>query len=46
MATFFESCGIADFIVSCYGGKHRLVGEAFVKTGKVRLRFTRTLSVK
>lgn len=35
MATFFESCGIADFIVTCYGGKHRLVGEAFVKTGKV-----------
>ncbi|KXJ19603.1 Glycerol-3-phosphate dehydrogenase 1-like protein [Exaiptasia diaphana] len=34
MATFFESCGIADFIVTCYGGKHRLVGEAFVKTGK------------
>ncbi|KAK3732803.1 hypothetical protein QZH41_006031 [Actinostola sp. cb2023] len=34
MATFFESCGIADFIVTCYGGKHRLAGEAFVKTGK------------
>ena len=39
MATFFESCGIADFIVTCYGGKHRLAGEAFVKTGKVNLSF-------
>ncbi|EDO44756.1 predicted protein [Nematostella vectensis] len=34
MATFFESCGFADFIVTCYGGKHRLAGESFVKMNK------------
>ncbi|XP_033733016.1 glycerol-3-phosphate dehydrogenase [NAD(+)], cytoplasmic-like [Pecten maximus] len=33
-STFFQSCGIADLVATCHGGRNRMLGESVVRSSK------------